>query len=104
MKKKKIKLNISKKIENLGKKFLKDLKPYKIILIGKYGVGKASIIHELMSKDAEKEYEHKMSMDIKSFQFKVNNKLIQIQIWNSCGSDKFPQSTPNLFKNAFIAI
>ncbi len=45
-----------------------------------------------------------MSMDIKNLQNKVNDKIIQIQIWDSCGSDKFPQSAPNLFKNAFRAI
>ena len=86
------------KIEYLGAKFSTDLK------IGRYGVGKASNIHKLMSKDVKKEYEPTMSMDIKNLQFKVNDKIIQIQMWDSCGSDKFPQSTPNLFKNAFIAI
>ena len=99
------KVNKSKyKIEYLGAKFSKDLKPYKIILIGSYEVGKASNIHKLMSKDVKKEYEPTMSMDIKNLQFKVNDKIIQIQMWNSCGSDKFLQSTPNLFKNAFIEI
>ena len=57
-----------------------------------------------MSKDVKKEYEPTMSMDIKNLQFKINDEIIQIQMWNSCGSDKFLQSTPNLFKNAFIAI
>ena len=95
------------KIEYLGAKFAKDLKPYKIklyTLIGRYGVGKASNIHKLMSKDVKKEYEPTMSMDIKNLQFKVNDEIIQIQMWNSCGSDKFLQSTPNSFKNAFITI
>ena len=50
-----------------------------------------------MSKDVKKEYDPTISMDIKNLQFKVNDKIIQIQIWDSCGSDKFPQSTPNLF-------
>ena len=57
-----------------------------------------------MSKEVDKDYEPTMSMDIKNLQIKVNDKIIQIQIWDSCGSDKFPQSAPNLFKNAFRAI
>ena len=58
--------------------FSKDLKSYKIIFIRRYGVGKASINHKLMSKDIGKEYEPTMSMDIKNLQIKVNDKIIQI--------------------------
>jgi len=70
------------KIEYLGEKYSKDLKSYKIALIGRYGVGKASIIHKLMSKEIDKEYESTMSIDIKNLQIKGNNKIIQIQIWD----------------------
>ena len=57
-----------------------------------------------MNKEIDKEYALTMSIDIKNLQMKVNDKIIQIQMWDSCGSDKFPQSTPNLFKNASVAI
>ena len=41
---------------------------------------------------------------MKMIQVKVNNKIIQIQFWDSCGNEKFAKSVPNLFKNALLAI
>jgi len=96
--------NSKYKVEYIGEIFSKDLISYKIIFIGKYGVGKTSIINKLMKKKFYKEYEPTMSIDIKSIQVKVNDKIIQISIWDSCGNDKFALNTPNLFKNVSIAI
>ena len=56
-----------------------------------------------MEKEIDGEYEPIMSKDIKNIQAKVNDKIIQISIWDCCGSDKFAQNTPNLFKNTSIA-
>ncbi len=92
------------KIEYIGEKNSKDLRAYKVIFIGRYGVGKTSIINSLMEKEVDKEYESTMSIDIKNIQAKVNDKIIQIQIWDCCGSDKFVLNTPNLFKNTSLSI
>ena len=92
------------KIEYIGDKFSKEFKSYKVIVIGRYGVGKTSIINSLMEKEVDKEYESTMSIDIKNIQVKVNDKIIQISIWDCCGNDKFAQNTPNLLKNVSIAL
>ena len=92
------------KVEYLGEKLSKDLLSYKVIVLGFYGVGKTSIINKLMEKETDKEYAPTISVDIKNFQVKVNDKIIQIQIWDCCGNDEFAQNTTNLFKNASIAI
>jgi len=92
------------KIEILGHKFSKDLYSYKIVLIGRYGVGKTSLINKIINKEIDGEYAPTLSIDTKNFQVKVNDKIIQIQIWDCCGNDEFALNTPNLFKNASIAI
>ena len=93
------------KFEYLGEKYTKDLKSYKVIIVGRYGVGKTRIVHRLMkNNDDDKEYFPTISVDIKNFQVKVNDKIIQIQIWDCCGNDKYAQSMPNLFKNTYIII
>jgi len=92
------------KIEYIGEKFSKDLLAYKVIVIGRYGVGKTTIISKLMNKEIDKEYEPTMSIDIKNIQVKVDEKIIQISIWDCCGNDKFAQRTPNLFKDAYITL
>jgi len=57
-----------------------------------------------MEKEFDKEYAPTMSVDIKNVQIKVNDKRIQIQIWDCCGNNKFALETPNLFKKASISI
>jgi len=92
------------KIVYIGEKFSKDINNYKVIILGRYGVGVATIINKLMNKEIEGEYAPTLSIDTKNIQIKVNDKIIQISIWVSCGNDEFALNIPNLFKNASIAI
>ena len=92
------------RFEFLGEKFSKDLITYKVIILGINGVGKTSIINKLGKGEFDKDYFPTISADIKTFQVKVYDKIIQIQIWDTCGNEKFVESTSNLFKNTFIAI
>jgi len=95
---------IKYKVEYLGERYSKELISYKVIILGLYGVGKTSIINKLMNKNNEKEYSPTISLDVLNFQIKINDKIIQINFWDTCGNDEFALSTPNLFKNAAIAI
>jgi len=92
------------KVEYLGDKFSKDLLTYKVNVLGLYGVGKTTIINKLMKKEIDNDYSPTISVDIANFQVKVNDKIIQIQIWDCCGNDEFAQSTKNLFVNTSVAI
>ena len=92
------------KIEYLGDNFSKDLKINKVIVLGLYGVWKTCIIQKLMNKEVDKEYAPTMSIDIKNFQVKVNDKIIQIQIWDICSKHKYAQNMPNLFQNTSLSI
>ena len=92
------------KVEYLGEKISKDLAFYKLIIIGRYGVGKTTTLHKLMGKEATKEYSPTISIDTKNIQVKVNDTIIQINIWDCCGNEKFALNTPNLFKNASVTI
>ena len=92
------------KVEYVGEKFTKDLKSNKVIVIGRYGVGKTTTLHKLMGKEATKEYSPTISIDTKNIQVKVNDTIIQINIWDCCGNEKFAINTPNLFKNASVTI
>ena len=92
------------KIEYSGEKYSKEFKLYKVIILGKYGVGKTTIINKLMIKEISGEYEPTLSIDIKYIQAKVNDKIIQIQIWDCCGNEKYAQGIQNLYKNASITL
>ena len=45
-----------------------------------------------------------LSVDIASFKIKVNEKIIKIQLWDSCGNEEFAKQTPNLFVNTSLSI
>ena len=75
-----------------------------LIILGLYGVGKTTIINKLTKKEIDKDYSPTISIDVKYFQVKVNDKIIQIQFWDCCGNDEFALNTPNLFKNISLAI
>jgi len=92
------------KFEFLGEKFSNNFITYKAIIIGSVGVGKTSIINKLGNREFDKDYYPTISADIKTFQVKVNDKILQIQFWDACGNEEFVENTPNLFKNAFIAL
>ena len=57
-----------------------------------------------MGKASDGEYAPTMTIDIKNIQAKVNDKIIQISIWDCCGNEKFGEETSQLFKNTYIAI
>jgi len=92
------------KVEFLGEKRANNLLTYKVIILGLYGVGKTTIINKLMKKPTTDIYSPTISADIKTFHVKVNNKIIQIQIWDTCGNEEFAQNARNLFVNSAIAI
>lgn len=89
-------------VELINEKDSNDIKTYKVIIIGKNGVGKSSITLRLMNKNIKTE--PTLSVDIASFNIKVNEKIIKIQIWDSCGNEDFAKQTPNLFKNTSLSI
>jgi len=91
-------------IEFLGEEYSKNIIAYKVVTLGRYGVGKTTIINKLMNKESDKEYAPTLSIDTKNIQIKVNDKIIQINMWDCCGNDDFALNTPNLFKNASIGI
>ena len=91
------------KIEYLGEKLEKQYPTRKVIIIGRSGSGKTSISFSLI-KDEFKEWSPTVSLDLGNYQIKVNDKIIQIQLWDTCGNDEFAANTPNLFNNTFIAI
>ena len=95
---------IKYKVEYLGENYSNDYMTYKVIILGANGVGKTCIINKLGNGEFDNEYYPTISADIKNFHVKVNDKIIQIQIWDTCGNEKFVESTPNLFKNTFIAL
>ena len=86
-----------------GQKLERNIPTKKVILLGLSGVGKTTISYRLIT-DEYRQCSPTISLDLAGYKIKVNDKIIQIQLWDSCGNDDFAANTPNLFKNTFIGI
>ena len=92
------------KVEILGEKYSKDLKTFKVIFIGDSGVGKTSIVYRITKNGFKEDKAPTISVDLENYQVKINEQIIQIQFWDTCGNDEFASITPNLFKNASLSV
>ena len=78
---------------------------YKVVLLGDPDVGKNFIIHSLIESEPIKEaYKATIGFDIFNYSAHVNEKLITMQIWDTCGLIDFSACTPKLYNNVSIAI
>ena len=78
---------------------------YKVVLLGDPDVGKNFIIHSLIESEPIKEaYKATIGFDIFNYSAHVNEKLITMQIWDTCGLMDFSACTPKLYNNVSIAI
>lgn len=92
------------KVEFIGKKFSDKKKTYKVNIIGLNGVGKSIISYRLFNNKFEENSSPTISVDVENFQVKVNETIIQLQLWDSCGNEEFAKNTPNLFRGTALAI
>ena len=99
------KYNIKKALKGEGISSLDDI-TYKVILIGDPNVGKESIIQNLINENRPNngEYKPTIGFDIFNYSAHVNEKIITMQIWDTCGLLDFCTCTPSLFKNTSLAI
>ena len=78
---------------------------YKVIVIGDPAVGKSTIIQNLVNEsDIKEHYKATIGFDIFNYTAHVNEKLITMQIWDTCGLIDFSACTPKLYKNTSLAI
>ena len=92
------------KIELIRNKFSQKLKCYKGIILGTSEVGKAEIAFRLFKDEYISNMPPILNVDIISSQMKINNRIIEIHLWDVCGNEKFTLNTPNVYKNTSFAI
>ena len=96
--------NSNYKIEILKEDNLSDEIISKIIIIGDSGVGKTSLSMRITKNLFEETPKTTVGFDIFKYVAKINELPIKLQIWDTCGLEEFSSVTPNLYKNASLAI
>ena len=82
----------------------KDAIVFKIIVIGNSGVGKTSITNKAIKDVFNENYRSTIGMEIFSLFLKINNKLIKLQIWDTCGQEIYRALITNFYRNSSLAI
>ena len=79
-----------------------DLK-YKIIIIGRSGVGKSCITNQAVHEEFLKDYKVTIGMEFYVIFVKINDKIIKLQIWDTCGQEAYKSLIANFYRSVSLA-
>ena len=91
-------------IEKMPDNYDKENANYKVLFLGDPGVGKSSLVLRGTSKKYNSLYKPTVGFDLLNHIVKINDKVIKLQIWDTCGQEEFSMCNQSLFKNVTIAI
>jgi small GTP-binding protein len=91
------------KIEILKKDDKTDLK-YKVIVVGNSGVGKSCLSLRATEDVFKENHQLTIATSIYNFKVKINDKAINLQIWDTCGQEKYKSLIKNYYQNSSLAI
>ena len=77
---------------------------YKVLFLGDSGVGKSSLVIRGINNKYDSFYKPTVGFDLINYIVKINDKVIKLQIWDTCGQEEFSMCNQSLFKNATVAI
>ena len=77
---------------------------FKIIIVGNSGVGKTSITNNAVRNVFFDSYRATIGMEIFTLFVKVNNKLVKLQIWDTCGQEIYRSLISNFYRNSSLAV
>ena len=77
---------------------------FKIIVIGDSGVGKSSLTNKATRNIFEENYHATVGFEFFTFNIKIKNKIISLQIWDTCGQELFRSLITNFYRNTSLAI
>ena len=79
-------------------------KIHKVIIIGDSAVGKTSLSYMATKGLFLEQSKATIGFDIFNYVAKINDVIIKLQIWDTCGLEEFNSCTTSLYKDASLAI
>ena len=77
---------------------------FKIIIVGDQGVGKSCLAIKASRNYFEDFYSPTVGFEFVSFNVRVQNKIIKLQIWDTCGQEVYRSLISSFFRSASLAI
>jgi Ras-related protein Rab-1A len=77
---------------------------FKILIIGDSGVGKSCLAIKATKNLFEDNYVSTIGFEFFVFNILIDNKVIKLQIWDTCGQEVYRSLIANFYRNASLAI
>ena len=77
---------------------------FKIIVIGNAGVGKSCLSMQATKKRFENNYLATVGFEFFVFNMRIGDKVIKLQIWDTCGQEVYRSLITSFYKNSSLAI
>jgi small GTP-binding protein len=77
---------------------------FKLIIIGDSGVGKSNLALKATKNLFESNYSATVGFEFFTFNLKINDKVIKLQIWDTCGQEIYKSLITNFYRNSSLAI
>ena len=77
---------------------------FKIIVIGDSGVGKSCLTMKATKNHFEENYSATVGFEFFSFNMKIDEKIIKLQIWDTCGQEIYRSLITNFYRNSALAV
>jgi small GTP-binding protein len=77
---------------------------FKIILIGNSGVGKTCIVNKAKKNKFKLDEKSTLGIEFYNINVKIDNKIINLQIWDTCGQEKYHAITKNYYAKTSLAV
>jgi small GTP-binding protein len=77
---------------------------FKIIIIGDSGVGKSCLALKATKHLFEENYFSTVGFEFFTFNIKIDNKVVKLQIWDTCGQEIYRSLITNFYRNSSMAI
>ena len=88
------------KIEELTKSDITEDLFFKIVVVGDCAVGKSNILSRYINNQFSKESKSTIGVELSSKCFKIDSKVIKINIWDTAGQERFTSLTSAYYKGA----
>ena len=92
------------KLETLPEDYPQYDLSFKIIFIGDSGVGKSCLTSTAVKNTFEDYYQATVGFEFLTYNLKLNDKVIKMQIWDTCGQEIYKSLITNFYRNSSLAI
>ena len=96
--------NSNSKYEIISGNDLRSDYRFKIILIGNSGVGKTCLINKAKMNKFTLDEKSTLGIEFYNINIKIDDKIINLQTWDTCGQEKYHSITKNYYAKAALAV